>query len=81
MVNVTVTDCYCNVLVSLPPFFFVLKSEDQAVLDAETEHHRLTEASGGARLGLLSQVSRPDTSTLGAATGEEATVPVVGGKN
>ena len=39
--------------------------QDQAVADAEKENARLTQASGGLRLGLLSQVARPDTSMLG----------------
>lgn len=38
--------------------------EDQAVTDAATEKARLTQASGGLRLGLLSQVARPDTSKM-----------------
>eukprot|EP00435_Cladocopium_sp_Y103_P020496 s1453_g5.t1 len=38
--------------------------EDQAVADAETENARLTQAAGGLRLGLLSQVARPDTSKM-----------------
>jgi hypothetical protein len=37
------------------------------VTDAATENARLTQASGGLRLGLLSQVARPDTSMLGPA--------------
>jgi len=48
-------------LVGQPPI------EDQAVTDAATENARLTQASGGLRLGLLSQVARPDTSMLGPA--------------